>query len=183
MHVKDAIAQRRSIRRYSDEPVPRETIVELLEAARRAPSGNNSQPWRFIVVEDAALRTRLAKVCHDQAWMADAPVHIAVCADLGARTAAAIQFDAETPGMDPKRAIRDTAIAVDHLMLRAVELGLGTCWIGWYTQEELKPILGVPDQVFILGVIVVGRPAEAPGPRPRRPLGELAYGEAWGRPW
>jgi nitroreductase len=90
MHVKDAIAQRRSIRRYSDEPVPREIIVELLEAARRAPSGNNSQPWRFIVVEDAALRTRLAKVCHDQAWMADAPVHIAVCADLGARTAAAI---------------------------------------------------------------------------------------------
>lgn len=85
--------------------------------------------------------------------------------------------------MDAKRAIRDTAIAIDHLMLRATELGLGTCWIGWYTQASIKPLLGVPDNVFVLGVIVVGHPAEEPGPRPRKPLEEVAYEGVWGRPF
>jgi nitroreductase len=182
MNVKDAIERRRSIRRYTAEPVPAETVTALLEAAHLAPSGNNTQPWRFIVVEETSAREALARTCHDQQWMTQAPVHIAVCADLGSRTEDAIEFDEETPGMDAKRVIRDAALAVDHMMLRAVELGLGTCWIGWYTQEDLKPLLGVPDNVFILGVLVVGHPAEDPGPRPRRPLAELVFHSRWGQP-
>ena len=85
--------------------------------------------------------------------------------------------------MDAKRVIRDTAIAVDHLMLRAVELGLGTCWVGWYMQAEIRPLLGLPESVFVLGVIVVGKAAENPKPRPRRPLAELAYSGSWGNPY
>jgi len=115
--------------------------------------------------------------------MANAPVHLVVCADLGAREGAGGRFDEETPGMDAKRVIRDTAIATDHLMLRAVELGLGTCWIGWYVQDEIRPLLAIPEQVFVLGVLVVGKPAETPGPRPRRPLETLIYGETWGLPY
>jgi len=179
MNVKEAIESRRSIRKYKADPVEPGQVRELLEAARLAPSGSNTQPWRFIVVTDPAAREALARTSHDQQWMASAPVHIAVCADLGVRP----PFNEETPGMDAKRAIRDTAIAIDHLMLRAVELGLGTCWIGWYTQEAIKPLLGVPDNVFVLGILVVGHPAEHPGPRPRRPLAELAYEGAWGRPF
>jgi len=179
MTVKESIEARRSIRKYKADPVEPQMVREILEAARRAPSGNNSQPWRFIVVRDAAAREALAGTCHDQRWMAAAPVHIAVCAAPDLRP----PFDEETPGMDAKRAIRDTAIAIDHLMLRATELGLGTCWIGWYTQASIKPLLGVPDNVFVLGVIVVGHPAEEPGPRPRKPLAELAYEGVWGRPF
>lgn len=183
MNVKEAIENRRSIRKYKPEPLEAGVVQELLEAARRAPSGNNSQPWRFIVVEDPEARKALSQVCHEQRWMAQAPVHIAVCADLAARPESVGPFDEETPGMDAKRVIRDTAIAVDHLMLRATELGLGTCWIGWYTQEAIKPLLGVPEQAFVLGVIVVGRPDEDPRPRPRKQLTELAFRGKWGIPY
>jgi nitroreductase len=183
MDVQAAIEHRRSIRKYAAKPVTPAMVRALLESARLAPSGNNTQPWRFIVVEDTAQRVELARICHDQRWMATAPVHLAVCADLGTRSEGQLRFDEETAGMDAKRVIRDTAIAVDHLMLRAVELGLGTCWIGWYTQEAIKPLLGVPENVFVLGVLVVGHPAEQPGPRPRRPLAELAYRGAWGAPF
>jgi nitroreductase len=158
-------------------------VCELLEAARHAPSGNNTQPWRFLVIEDPGMRGRLATICHNQQWMITAPVHIAVCADLEARTGSKGRFDEETPGMDAKRVIRDTAIAVDHLMLRAMELGLGTCWIGWYVQDEVRPLLGIPESVFVLGIITVGAPAEDPQPRPRRPLTALVYGETWGTPY
>jgi nitroreductase len=180
MDVAEAIGRRRSIRKYSGEPLDRETLITLLEAARLAPSGNNTQPWRFLVVDDPAMRGNLARVCHDQQWMATAPVHIVVCADLGARVDVMERFDEDTPGMDAKRVIRDTAIAIDHLMLQAVELGLGTCWIGWYVQEEIRPLLGIPEHVFVLGVIVVGRPAESPKQRPRRPLAELVFSGQWG---
>ncbi len=183
MDVIEAIGKRRSIRNYSDDPIERKTVLELLDAARSAPSGNNSQPWRFLVIENPAMRKTLARVCHDQPWMATAPVHIVVGADLEARASANERFDEDTPGMDAKRAIRDTAIAVDHLMLRAVELGLGTCWIGWYTQDEIRPLLGVPESIFVLGVIIVGWAAENPKPRPRRPLSELTYSESWGKPY
>jgi nitroreductase len=115
--------------------------------------------------------------------MTTAPIHIAVCADLGARVDTKERCDEETPGMDAKRVIRDTAIAIDHLMLRAVELGLGTCWIGWYVQDDIRPLLGIPENVFVLGVIAVGKPAENPQPRPRRPLADLAYAETWGTPY
>ena len=183
MNVQEAIERRRSIRKYTAEPVTQDQIRALLESARLAPSGNNSQPWRFIVVEEAAQREALAEVSHGQRWMATAPVYLAVCADLGARSGAAPAFDEETPGMEAKRVLRDTAIAVDHLMLRAVELGLGTCWIGWYTQEAIRPLLGVPDHVFVLGLLVVGHPAEDPGPRPRRALSELTFRGRWGTPY
>jgi nitroreductase len=183
MDVVEAIGRRRSIRKYASEPLEPGTLVELLDAARHAPSGNNTQPWRFLVIEEPGQRRHLARACHDQQWMATAPVHIVVGADLGIRTAAAGRFDEETPGMEAKRVIRDTAIAVDHLMLRAVELGLGTCWIGWYLQDDIRPLLGIPESVFVLGVIVVGRPLEQPPPRPRRPLAELVYAGTWGAPY
>jgi nitroreductase len=183
MNVKDAIELRRSIRKFTPERVEPALVRELLEAARKAPSGNNSQPWRFIVVEDADARRALAQVSHDQQWMTMAPVHIAICADLGARAETDILFDEETSGMDAKRVIRDTAIAVDHMMLRAVELELGSCWIGWYTQEAIKPLLRVPSHVFVLGILVVGHPAEQPNPRPRQSLEDLVCRGTWGTPF
>lgn len=118
MHVKEAIEQRRSIRKFTDEKIPESQIRELLDAARHAPSGHNMQPWRFIVIQDAQLRENLSRLCHDQRWMAKAPLYVVACADLSARTEQLTLLDEETPGMDAKRVIRDTAVAVDHLMLR-----------------------------------------------------------------
>lgn len=181
MHVKEAIESRRSIRKYTSESVEESQVLELLGAAHRAPSGHNTQPWRFILVQDQKMRERLSAVCHDQRWMAKAPLFVVACADLSARSEAPAVFDEATPGMDAKRVIRDTAIAVDHLMLRAVEMDLGTCWIGWFEQSDIRPLLQIPEHVFVLGVIVIGHPDESPNARPRKELKDLVFREGWGR--
>lgn len=183
MRVHEAIESRRSIRRYTTDPVSQEDLCNLLWAAHLAPSGHNTQPWRFIVVQEARVRKILAGICHDQQWMMDAPVHVVVCADLGVRQDHPVRFDEETSGMEAKRVIRDTAISADHLMLRAVELGLGTCWVGWYDQEAVKPVLNVPDSVFVLGIITIGHPAEAPKARPRCSLAGIVFKGEWGSPY
>lgn len=180
MTVNEAIHARRSIRNYSDKQVPRELVLDVLEAARQAPSGNNKQPWKFIVVEDAEQRKELARISHNQTWMATAPVFIVACADLGTLEEKPGRFDEDSPGMNAKRCVRDTASAVDNMMLQAVELGLGTCWIGWYLQKDIKSALAIPDPVFVLGILPLGYPAEAPDARPRKPLEEIVYGESWG---
>jgi len=181
MTVNEAIHTRRSIRKFQDKALSRDMVLDLLEAARQAPSGNNAQPWKFIVIEDETLRRKIAEISHNQTWMASAPVYIAACADLGTYDLASIKFDEETQEFNAKRAIRDTSNSIENLMLRAVELGLGTCWIGWFEQKDIKPLLGVPDSAFVLGVLPVGYPAESPAARPRRPLEDSVFGGSWGK--
>ncbi len=82
MELKEIIQKRRSIRKYKDKPVSRDIIFQLLEAARLAPSGTNRQPWRFVVVQDSAMRRELQKASFDQRWISSGPVIIVCCADL-----------------------------------------------------------------------------------------------------
>lgn len=180
MQVKEAIEARRSIRKFKPQKIEEVQLQELLDAARRAPSGHNTQPWRFIVIEDLAKRDQLSVLCHEQRWMAKAPLFVVACADLSIRAGSNSAFDEETPGMDAKRVIRDTAIAVDHLMLRAVDMGLGSCWIGWYEQSDIRLLLQIPEHVFVLGVILIGYPDESPQARPRKALEDLVFRERWG---
>ncbi len=78
-----------------------------------------------------------------------------------------------------KQIIRDTAIAIEHIALQAVELGLGTCWVAWYTQEEFRPVLNIPEDKYVVCVLTVGYPDEAPNPRPRKSLKEIVHHEQW----
>ncbi len=181
MTVNEAIHARRSIRNYLEKPVPRELVLDLLEAGRQAPSGNNQQPWKFIVVEDKTQRNEIATISHNQLWMTTAPVFIVICADLGTYGQNHSKFDEETSEFNAKRAIRDTSNSIQNIMIRAVELGLGTCWVGWYEQKVIKPMLAAPDSVFVLGVLPVGYPAESPTPRPRKPLEDIVFGGTWGK--
>jgi nitroreductase len=71
------------------------------------------------------------------------------------------------------------AIAVEHLVLEATSLGLGTCWVAWFTQQEIRPVLGVPEDKYVVAVVTVGHPAESPAPRARRPLGGMVRAEHW----
>ncbi len=183
MTANEAIHARRSIRKYQDKALPRNLVLDLLEAARQAPSGNNQQPWKFIVIEDQNQRNEIAKISHNQTWMATAPVYIVACADIAAYEKHPAEFDEESAGFNAKRCIRDTASAVENIMLRAVELGLGTCWIGWYEQKDIKPMLEVPDSAFVLGILPVGYPAESPAARPRKPLEEIIFSGDWGKPY
>ena len=169
MDVMEAIKQRRSVRSYQDRPIEDEKLQAVLEAARGAPSARNMQEWRFVVVRDAATRQKLAKAAKDQAFVAQAPATIAACA-----TAPDYVMSCGNPS-----SLIDLAIAVDHMTLKAVEEGLGTCWIGAFDEGNAKAILGVPDDIRIAILITLGYPTDQPPAKPRKPMEEFAVAETW----
>ena len=175
------IELRRSVRKYKNKVVDSTLIKTILNSARMAPSGHNKQPWHFIVVTDMAIKEAIAKTANNQKWMLAAPVFIVSIADIRARIGAAeeIYVDEETSHWELKRVIRDTSIATENILLEAVSLGLGACWVGWYLQKDLRPILGIPDDKFVVGVITLGYPDESPQSRPRKDLGEIVHFEHW----
>jgi len=181
MSILESIQDRRSARTYTSRPVNEQMVNELLESARVAPSGSNAQPWRFIVVRSDAMRRQLASVCHDQQWMAEAPVHIVCVADVQAQFKEyhALSVDEYSPEPEVKRVIRCTAIGIEHLVLQAQSLGLSTCWVAWFAQEDIRPLLGIPEDKFVVAVITVGYSNDRPAPRPRKALDEMVHYETW----
>ncbi len=146
MHVHEAIRKRRSVREFLPTPVPDEILMKVLEAAGLAPSSSNRQQWRFVVVRDEDRRRSLARIANSQMWIASAPVVIAaISTDLGSIMTCEV----------PRYAV-DTAIAMDHLTLAAVEEGLDTCWIGAFSQTKAREILGVSTDCMVVTLMPVG---------------------------
>ena len=177
----EAIRMRKSIRKYLNKPVSDAVILQLLESARLAPSGSNNQPWQFIVVRSPENRRRLTEVAHNQKWMLTAPVFIVCLADIRCRIPEGVEvfLTEESPEEELKQVIRDTAIAVENLLLEAHHLGLGACWVAWYRQTEIRPVLAIPADKYVCGIVTVGYPAETPAPHPRKPLESLVRYELW----
>ncbi len=177
----NVIEKRRSIRKYTDQPVKEEQIRSLVKAAMSAPSGHNTQPWHFIVIDDALLKKAVAQTAHKQDWMLGAPVFIACVADIRVRIddEKELFLDEESPQFELKQIIRDTAICIDHLVLEAEEQGLGTCWVAWFKQAEMRSVLGVPDDKFVVAIVTVGHAAEEPRPRPRKKMEEVLHFNTW----
>jgi nitroreductase len=152
----DIIKNRKSVRNFLDRPVEREKIMLCLEAARLAPSACNSQPWKFIVVDDAELKDRL---CHAAfsgvyaitSFAKKAPLIVAVVSEKA-------KFLERIGGLlrDTRFYLIDIGIATEHFILQAEELGLGTCWIGWFDEAAVKPILKVPRDRKIDVLLAVG---------------------------
>jgi nitroreductase len=175
------IRTRRSIRKYTEQPVGGEIVMQLLESARLAPSGSNTQPWHFIVVRSESMRQQLAKVAHSQKWMAEAPVHIVCVADVRCRISDSepVSLDETSPLVETKQIIRDMSIAVEHIVLEAESLGLGTCWIAWFEQKDIRPVLNIPSDKYVLCILTVGYPGEKPAARPRKKLEDIVHYESW----
>lgn len=199
--VDKAIDRRHSVRAFLPDPLAEDEITALLEAARRAPSSLNSQPWRFKVVTDpedlAWFGTKEAS--RKQAWLAKAPAIVVCCADLAGYvkdSQANVFFLKESKMVDgePLKGIEtyvskaesdsemarfgasamNVAIAVSFMMLRAVELGLGTCWLGMFDEAAIKARLGIPESLRLVCLLAVGRPREAQAPpRRRKDLDEI----------
>ena len=206
MDVSEAIRTRRSIRKFKPDSIPDEKIKLLLESARLAPSGTNTQPWRFIVVKDDDTKTKLQKAAHNQRHVKRAPVIIVCCADLKAFKEFPVRVDELIEsGALPERtrevfipylkkgmstvtkdalmvaAAANVAIAVEHIVLQAVEIGLGTCWVRWYEDNQVKEILGIPDHIEVMALLPVGIPDEDPAPRPRLGLDTIVYSDRFGK--
>jgi len=169
MDVAEAIEQRYSVRKYEDRPVEESKLMAVLDAGRLAPSGSNRQPWKFVVVRDAATRAKLAEACNGQTFVGTAPVVIVACGTMPDR-----MMGCDVPG-DPV----DVAIAIDHMTLRAAELGLGTCWIGAFDQDAVRGVLGIPAPAKVIEVLPLGYPADAPRPKSRKGLDEIICWEKW----
>jgi len=196
MDVMEAIQKRRSIRRYKSDDIPDDVLDRLLNAMRLAPSAKNRQPWKFVVVRDRTIKSKVAAACSwrtadgklvSQNWIAEAPVVIVACGfekeaavryckkgDVITADWVALEAEMAQAPIEYESALPwDMAIAMDHLMLAATAEGLGTCWVGGLNEEEMKEILSIPDDVRAPLAMVLGYPVSWPGPRRRKSLGEI----------
>ena len=170
MDVYEAIRTRKSVRAYLDKDVPREVLLRLLEAARLAPSAKNLQEWRFVVVRDPRTREKLARAARNQAFVAQAPVVLACCAETDGHVMTCGQACYPI----------DVAIAIDHITLCAVAEGLGTCWIGAFFEDQVKEILGIPPHIRVVELLPLGYPKDpSPVPKRRLPLEKIVRWERW----
>lgn len=163
MNVHQAIKERRSVRLYKDMPVPQDVLNRILEAARLAPSGNNQQSRKFVVVTDRNIREKLSHAANNQSFVAEAPVVIAA---VGLNPHKIMSCG--IPG-DPV----DVAIAVDHMTLAAVEEGLGTCWIGAFSQEKVCGLLNIPKPYKVIELLTLGYPADTARQKNRKSMEEI----------
>jgi nitroreductase len=159
------IQARRSVRRYLVRPVEEEKLDLILEAARLAPTADNRQPFRVIVVRDQAERAALA-AAYSRKWFYTAPIILVVC---GVPSEVWVRFD----GFDSL--VTDAAIVTDHLTLQATDVGLGTCWIADFDPKAARQALHLPDYLVPLFLTPLGYPAAGARPKKRRSRDELVY--------
>lgn len=175
MNFFEVVQARRSLRSYLDEPVEQKKLEYVLESARMAPSWNNLQCWRFIVVDDADGRKALAESMEEAnsggKVLMEAPIVIVLCA---------VPSESEVwEGKDIT--MLDAGLAMEHLVLAATDQGLGTCWQGMFSEEKARKALNVPDNVRIVALSPLGYASEEQPPRPRKAMTEIAYHGKWGQ--
>jgi nitroreductase len=180
------LENRRSLRRYDPERrVSEESIRAVIEAARLAPSAENSQPWRFVAVRDSGVREALSRECFSGVFRptrfaSKAPVLIALCAQRSNPLVRAGELFLRTALYQ-----LDCGIAGEHIVLAAQALGLGACWIGWFNKKKAKKVLNVPSGLEMVALIALGYPPKDLGAkrRARKPFPAIAFLDAWGKPF
>ena len=195
MELSEVITSRRSIRKFKEGDISADTILQLMEAARCAPSGSNLQPARFIIAQSAVAKETLGRSTPYK-FIVKAPVVFVCCADLSVITTRerrigelvkegafeGIDVDKNHPSMAntpmDEEAVKaylslNVAIAIEHIVLKAVDLGLGSCWIGRFDRNQVKESLTLDDNIFPVMLLPVGYPDQSPNARPRIALDKL----------
>ena len=207
--AKMVIQDRRSVRNFTDEPIDDQDLDMILEAARLAPSGENAQPWRFIVVKDELMRKKMGAIAgggSSRRFTAEFVTkkmqeRFANLEDEAKKQAAfqklttgqVSAFMAEAPVnivVCGKKNVwdtpYDTSAAIENILLMVTALGLGACWviapcIDIRDEDRIKGLLGIPEEFKAVSILSIGHPARAHKPRPRLPLKELVFTEKWGQ--
>lgn len=168
MSIWEAIESRRSIRRYDPtRELPEDVIEKILRTATLSPSAGNLQAWFFYVIKSKKIRRGLVQAAYGQEFLAEAPVNIVVCADPDRSGSKYGSRGREL------YCLQDTAIAIQNIMLSATALGLGTCCVGAFDEEEARNVLNLPQGLRPVAIIALGHSQESPAPRPRRSLNEV----------
>jgi nitroreductase len=169
MDFRDLIRHRYSVRAYSPDPVDEELLHQVLEAGRLAPTAANRQAFRIIVIRTAGREQALKRI-YPKDWFVNAPLVVCVC------------------GIPDKNWVRrdgrnyndvDVSIVMDHIVLQAADLGLGTCWVGAFDPEAARELLQLPSGVEPVAFTPLGYAADAPRPKQRKELEELVSYERW----
>ena len=158
MEAMDAILSRRSIRKYTEQPVPDEAVEELLKAAMSAPSAGNQQPWQFVVINDRGILDEIPKYHPYSAMLKEASVAILICGDVNSEKHKGYW-------------VQDCSAATQNLLVAAQAKGLGAVWLGVYPREDrvagIRKVLGLPEQIVPLSLIPVGYKGEEKPPANR----------------
>jgi nitroreductase len=169
MDVSEAIRQRCSVRAYKATHVEEDKLKKVLEAARLSPSANNRQDWKFIIVRNKETRKKLAKAAFGQSFIAEAAIVIVACGtDPNAMLACG----------QPMHTV-DVSTAFAYMILQAYELGLGTCWIGAFSEDETKKILSIPEHVRVVAITPLGYPNQPPSRKFRKTLDQIVCYEKY----
>jgi nitroreductase len=209
MDVSEAIEKRATIRSWKQAPVEKEKIEKVLRAGRRAPSWGNTQPWRYIVVQDKAKIEELATTASNMPQVSTAPVVIVCCGfpeafsrkmhrqslqqlrEIGAADWSDEVLDnviLESDLFAPYRlgqqamvvkAAEQLMISIAYMTLEAFNQGLGTCWVGTTSAKDAHRIMGLPDEVFVHDLLCMGYPGEDPKPRPRKEFDQIVFWEKY----
>ncbi len=172
MVFSELILKRQSDRIYAPQPVAREHILQCLEAARMAPSACNSQPWKFVVVDEPSLLKQVSDAAIGlgmNKFTAQVPVLVAVVQEnmnLSAKAGSLVK--------EKDYSMMDIGMAVENFCLQAADLGLGTCIMGWFDEKRIKEILGVPHSRRVQLLISLGHPAGQTRVKSRKPLKEIS---------
>lgn len=171
MSFQDLIRNRYSVRAYKPDPVPDDLLAQVLEAGRLAPTAANKQPFRVIVIHTQGREAELRRIYHRE-WFTQPPLILCVCT-VRAEAWQRAMYDGKS------HADVDATIAMDHMVLAAAELGLGTCWIAAFDPAAAREILALPPEVEPVLFTPLGFPADQLRPKERRPLAELVRYERW----
>ena len=164
MDALQALKTRRSVRSFTDKPIPREMLEDIVDCGRLAATAINIQPWEFIVITDDATRAKVADATDHGKFIADASACIAVFCE------------------DGKYYLEDGCAATQNILVAACALGVGTCWIAGDKKDyarDVGDLLGVPHTHRLISLIAMGYPTEPPVQRPKRPLEEVLHRERW----
>jgi nitroreductase len=169
MEFTELIQKRYSVREYKSDPVEKDKLDQILEAARMAPTAANRQPFRLIVTRVGGRLSEFRRV-YDRDWFVQAPLIICACAypDKGWK-----RYDGKSY-VDV-----DVAIAMDHLILAAADFGLGTCWIASFNVEAAREVFGLPEELDPVIVTPIGYPNDQPVPKERMAITDLVHFERW----
>lgn len=167
MEVFEAVRTVLAVRSYQDRPIPEEIVRRILEAGRLTGSAMNRQPWHFIVVRDRETIQRLAELARTGPYIAQAPLLIVVAIEK------------------TRFAVSDGSRAIQSMILTAWSEGIGSNWVGFVGMDEIKPVLGIPEELDVLAILPFGYPARpvGRGKKQRKPLSEIAHQERFGNPF
>ena len=169
MEFSELIEKRYSVRAYKPDPVEDDKLQQVLQAARLAPTASNRQPFQLVVIRTAGREAELKRI-YNRDWFVQPPLVICACG---------IPAQGWVRGNGKNYNDVDVAIAMDHLILAAANLGLGTCWVGAFDARAAREVLHLPDDVEPIAFTPLGYPADQPGPKKRKALSELVRYERW----